>query len=387
MTVAFDSEQRSAADVLDAVRELAPVIASRAAEVESARRVPADLLEKLKATGCFRITRPRSHGGLGESLTSAMRVFEELSRADASVAWIVGIGAGSWIDLAELPRSTFDALYPDGAEVVIGGVFAPTGVAIPVDGGYQVNGRWAFASGCEHSDWLYGNCIDASSGEPQLRMVVFFPSELEIEDTWSVSGLRGTGSHHIAAHDVFVPAERTFRIFADPPCVDAPVLRIPIPATFAFMLASVAIGIGQGALDDIVALATDKVPLLAGSALATNPYFQHQLGEADVKLRAARTLLYSEAGVAWETAEADGEFTPELRARFRSAAAWATTSTAAVVDTAYHAGGGSSLYDESPLQRRMRDIHAVTQHFLLKPDTLTTVGAILAGQDADLTVF
>ncbi len=387
MTAALRPLSSSVVDVLDAVRELAPAIEARVDEIESARRLPLDLVERLTAAGCFRMVLPESHGGAGADVMSAMRVFEELSRVDASVGWTVVIGCCGWIDLAELPRSSFDAVFPRGKDVIVGGVFNPTGFAIPVDGGYKINGRWSFASGCQHCDWLYGNCIDTSSGEPQLRIAVFDPAEVTIEDTWSVSGLRGTGSHHFVANDVVVPDERTFLAFVGPACVDEPVVRIPVPATFALAIASVAVGIARGALGDIIALATDKVSLLASSALAANPLFQHQLGEADVRLRAARSLLYAEAEEAWATAEVSGDFTPQHRARLRSAAVFATTTASDVVDTAYRAGGGSSLYNDSPLQRRLRDIHAVTQHFLVKEDTLTTVGAILAGQEPDLTIF
>jgi alkylation response protein AidB-like acyl-CoA dehydrogenase len=278
-------------------------------------------------------------------------------------------------------------MYRPGVDTVVAGVFNPTGVAVPVADGYQVNGRWAFASGCEHADWLYGNCIDTSRDEPQLRIAVFHPDEVEIEDTWSVSGLCGTGSHHFNISDVVVPSERTLSVFTASPCVDSPVVRIPVPTSLAPLIASVPLGIARAALDDIIELATDKVPLLAPSPLATNPLFQYQLAAADAELRAARALLYAEAGEAWAAAEAGDEFTPPQRARLRSAAVLAATTAASVVDTAYQAGGGSSLYIKSPLQRRLRDIHAVSQHFLLKSDTLTTCGAVLAGQAPDLTVF
>jgi alkylation response protein AidB-like acyl-CoA dehydrogenase len=375
------------ADVLDAVRELAPEIRNRAAEVESARRVPQDLLDDLKRAGCFGLLLPTTHGGTGSDLAGAMRVFEELSRADASVAWITLIGGGGWLDLAGLPRSTFDDIYRPGQVTIVAGVFNPTGTAVPVAGGYQVNGRWSFASGCEHADWIYGNCIDTSSGEPHLRIAVFRPEDVEIEDTWSVVGLCGTGSHHFHARDVVVPADRTLNVFADPPAVDSPLTSIPVPATYAMLLASVPLGIAQAALDDVVDLATDKVPLLSPTPLAANPLFQYQLADADVKLRAARGLLYEAAGQAGETAASGGEFTPTFRAQLRSTAVLATMTAASVVDTAYRAGGGSSLYIESPLQRRMRDVQAVSQHFLVKPDTLTTCGAVFAGQSPDLTIF
>ena len=156
---------------------------------------------------------------------------------------------------------------------------------------------------------------------------------------------------------------------------------------FAFGIASVAIGIAQGALEDILALSAKKVPLLAGAPLAANPLFQHRIGAADASLRAARALLYADAAAAWATAEAGGAFEPDQRARIRAAATWAVATAASVVDAAYGAGGGTSIYSECPLQRRFRDIHALTQHFLVKPDTLTTAGAVLAGAEADLTVF
>jgi alkylation response protein AidB-like acyl-CoA dehydrogenase len=156
---------------------------------------------------------------------------------------------------------------------------------------------------------------------------------------------------------------------------------------FALGIAAVAAGTAQGALDDILALAAGKVPLLAPAALATNPLFQFELATADTELRAARALLYESAESAWATAAAGTGFTLEQRARLRAAAVWATTRAAAVVDFAYRSGGGTSLYADCPLQRRQRDIHAVTQHFLVKRDALTTAGGVLAGQGLSVPVF
>jgi alkylation response protein AidB-like acyl-CoA dehydrogenase len=380
------SRSTEAEHTLAAVHELAPVIAARAGEVENARRVPPDLVDQLMDAGCFRLVLPTSHGGAGADLPFAMQVFETLARADASVGWTVMIGAGSWIEHACLPRAGFDSLYAEGPDAITAGVFNPTGSAVATDTGFQVTGRWAFASGCEHARWLFGNCIEVVDGEPQLRTAVFEPDQVHIEDTWRVAGLRGTGSHHFTA-EVEVAAERTCRTMQDEPCLDEPVVRIPPPALYALAIASVAIGTAQGALDEILAMATDKVPLLAPAPLAANPHFQFELAGADAELRAARALLCEDARDAWASARAAQEFTPEQRARIRASAVFAVARAVAVVETAYHAGGGSALYADSPLQRRLRDVHAITQHFLVKPDTLTTAGAVLAGQDADLTVF
>ena len=170
-------------------------------------------------------------------------------------------------------------------------------------------------------------------------------------------------------------------------CIDTPIVHLPPPAVFSLVMASIALGIAQGALDDITLLASNKVPMLSPVSLGGNPLFQLDLATADTDLRAARSLLYDEADQMWATATAGNELTMEHRARGRASAVWAVDRAISVVTTAYRAGGGSSLYSDCPLQRRLRDIHALAQHFIVRPDTLVTAGAILAGQEVEPMVF
>jgi alkylation response protein AidB-like acyl-CoA dehydrogenase len=286
-----------------------------------------------------------------------------------------------------LPRASFDALYADGPDVIMAGASKPTGVATPVEGGYRVSGQWAFASGCQHAHWFIGHCVVDDGRQPPGRMMVLPQSDLEIKDTWSVSGLCGTGSHDVVANGAFVPDELSFVMFGSEPAVDVPSLRIPEVTRAAIQIASVTIGVARGALDEIVALARDKTPTFAEGPLASNPLFQNQLGEADTQLRAARTALYAEADMVWAKAQASAPFTPEDRAHVRGTTTWVARTAAAVVTTAYQAGGSSSIYTSNPLQRRLRDAHTLTQHFVMKADTFTKVGAVLAGQEPDLTLF
>ncbi len=89
----------------------------------------------------------------------------------------------------------------------------------------------------------------------------------------------------------------------------------------------------------------------------------------------------------WKSATEGSPLTLDQRARIRATAVWATERAAAVTAMAYRWGGGTSIYADCPLQRRLRDIDALAQHFLVKRDTLTTAGAILAGEDVDVMVF
>ena len=266
----------------------------------------------------------------------------------------------------------------------VAGTFNPTGTATVVDGGFRASGRWAFASGCEHADWFLAHCIVDDGSMPPLRMMVLPASEVDIIDTWTVSGLCGTGSHDFVLDGVFVPDDQRSPS-SSPVGSRAPWAGSPSCCTRRWRSPAVAVGIAQGALADITTLATAKVPMFADGTLASNPLFRHRLAEADAQLRAAQALLDAEVATTWEIATAAEEFTPERRARIRSTAAWVTATAAHVVDMAYTAGGGTALYSSSPLQRRLRDVHAVTQHFVVKPDTFTLAGAVLAGQDVDLT--
>lgn len=376
--------------VLERVTALAPGISKRAEEVEQARRLPLDLLDDLTQAGCFRMGLPRSHGGEELGIGEIIRVIEVLSWADGGVGWTVMIGGFTPELFAFLPRERFDALYAAGPDLIGGGTFAPKGLAVTVDGGYRASGRWPFASGSEHCSWLMAHCVvlgaDGSllpgpKGLPAMRAVVLPAEAFQIVDTWHVSGLRGTGSHDLVLEETFVPADQTMDILGEAGLPD-PLFRIPVLGKSALYVSAVGVGIAAGALEEVQALAAGgKRPAFTTQRLAENPLFQHRLGEADANLRAARALLYAEADAAWAAAVEERPLSPLERARLRATGAHVTALATSVVDTAYSLGGGTSVYNSCPLQRRLRDIHTVTQHAGVAPTSYATVGAGLAGEE------
>jgi alkylation response protein AidB-like acyl-CoA dehydrogenase len=371
-------------DILEAVRDLVAMVVTRGDEIEQARRLPPDLVDRLRQAGCFRSLVPRRLGGAGAELSTHLRMLKELARADGSVGWTVMIGSLAPVILGMASADTFDELYGDGPDLIGAGAFNPTGVATPVDGGYRVSGRWAFASGCQHADWFIGHCVVDDGRMPPLRMMLVPAANVRIIDTWTTVGLCGTGSHDFVLDGVFVPDHHTFSVF-EGGGMEGPCGRIPELQLSSLAIASVATGIAGGALTEVTTLATGKVPMFTGATLAANPLFRFRLGEADAHLRAAQALLDAEVDSVWATAVAGHEPAPGERARARGAATWITMACADVVDIAYSLGGGSSVYSSSPLQRRLRDVKALTQHFAVKPDILTLAGAVLAGEDVDLS--
>ena len=375
--------------LLDSVRDLAPSISARSAEIDAGRRLPPDLLAQLKAAGCFRMFVPKSHGGLDVDVPASMEIIETLATADGSTGWVVMIGSETPMFLALLSRKRFDRVYANGPDVIIGGAFAPRGQAEMIDDGYRVSGRWSFASGCQHSDWLFGNCVVTENGKPrpglipgtpEARAMMFAPPKAQIIDTWSVNGLRGTGSHDIAVENLVVPSDDSLDIFLGQSSVPGPSMAEPLLYA-ALHIGTVAIGIARRALTEIVALAnTNKRRLYASASLAESPLFQFRLGQADASLRAARNLLRSEAEAVWNSAVACIPISIDGRAPVMAAITWAVHTCSAVVDSCYRAGGGSSPYDGSPLQRCMRDIQTLTQHAAVAESWLTTSGAAILGR-------
>jgi alkylation response protein AidB-like acyl-CoA dehydrogenase len=378
----------------DAVRELAPELSRRAAEIEAARELPADLLDRLRAAGCFRMFVPPSHGGYGADPRTGLAVLEALARADGSTGWTVMIGAETPHLLAMLPRDRFDTLYTQGPDVVVAGGFAPQGRAELADGGYRVTGRWAFASGSRHADWIFGNCVltgdgrllPGPDGQPaQLRSMLLPADRVRVEDTWHSLGLRGTGSHDVVIDSVHCPAEQSFDLFTGTPCVPGPGFVAPL-SQFVLHLGAVAVGIAQGALDDMVALLdTGRQRLYARQSLADSPAFRERLGRADLTVRAARALLRSLADDLLRAAGAgDQGAVDALRPRISASLPWVTEAATDAVDACYRAAGGGAARDSSPLQRRFRDIHTFSQHAAAAEGWLGNNGAHLLGRPVEL---
>jgi alkylation response protein AidB-like acyl-CoA dehydrogenase len=358
--------------ILADVQALAPEITRRAAEIEAARRVPLDLVEKMRSIGVFRALAPRSHGGFELDLPEAMKIVETLSRIEGSVGWITMIGMGSAILPPHVRRELYDRIYAKGPDLIFSGSAQPVGKAEATAGGWRVSGRWPFASGCQHADWMFAVCIMSKDGKPLpgpagnggpplVRGVILPAQEWQIEDTWHVAGLKGTGSHHIALKDKVVPEENFVDVEGES-CVPGPLYRafhqlIPI------MHIPLALGIAEGALDELRVLADSGVQQQRTTVpMRDSELFQQDLGRVEAELRAARAYADAQTESHWRHALAGTLKNEALLIQGAQAATWITSACVRVTDECFRLGGGSALYEPSPLQRRMRDLHAAAQH-------------------------
>ncbi len=369
---------------------LGSLAAEHAAEGDAERRLAKPVIDALREAGLFGALVPAALGGLEREPQDFLDTVRALATHDAAAAWIVAVcGTGGMLS-AYLEPAAAKEIYGPGS--MVGGVFAPRGRAVPEGDELVVSGRWSFASGCEHADWLMVGCLVANgedvvrtpAGGPDIRLVIFPREAFEIHDTWDVAGLRGTGSHDISLDGARAPRSRSASLISQAPVTSTPLHAFPAFGLLALSIASVTLGIGQGAIDDLLDLAGAKTPTGSTRPLAARPDTQARVARAQAALDAAQSLVAKAVADAWDAARAGGPIGVPERAGLRRAATHATEASARVTDDMYALAGGSAVYASSPLQRRDRDMHVATQHMLVGAATWELTGRLLLGLETDV---
>jgi len=380
------------AALLATARDFRARIIGQRDAIERSRRLPDELARDLARAGFFRIFLPAAYGGLDLTPTDGIAVFEELAKADASVAWCVWNGNTHWT-AAQLSPEAAHAIHDD-PEIITANSTRPAGQAHVVDGGFRLSGRWSLVSGCELASWMVlwsvvhadGKPRTAQSGGAELRFMLLPAGQCEIIDTWTVGGLRGTGSHDVAVQDVFVPIAFASGFF------DAYVLpetRYRFPAFCRVIpgLGAMALGIAATAIETLKEIAGAKTPARTTQMLRDTTDAQIRVSQAEALVRSARLFLFDSLAQLWTTLLATGEVTMEARALTRLAASHAVGSAVQAVDLMYVAGGASSIYASCPLERAFRDVHVMTQHIGVHPRVLHSTGRVLFGLEPDTALF
>lgn len=376
-------------DIVAAAFALQKELRERAPEIERARRLPADLSQRFAEAGLYRACIPAVYGGLELSPLVTVRMIEVLAEADASAAWCAFIGATSGTVLALVPPATARELFLS-PEVLFTGVFAPNGRAEHTADGFRATGRWQWGSNTENADWVMGGCQLMRDGEPELdargaprsHMMLVPAADVEFLDTWHVSGLSGSGSTDFAFHDLHVPEARAVGYLVERP-LERPLYAFPHFGLLAMGIAAIALGLARAAIGELVSFAAHKTPVGSRRHLAERPSAQAEVAEAEALLRSARAFFYESLEAAFARACTDGRIPVEARRDLRLATTHAVRSSARAVDKMYEIGGGTSVYDRSPLQRIFRDVHVATQHMMVARPTLELTGRLFLGLETD----
>jgi indole-3-acetate monooxygenase len=379
--------------LLDVARTLVPHIQSYADEIEAARELPRPLFEALADAGMFHMALPRTLGCPEIDLPTYIQVIEELGKADASTAWAINQGGIFATYASRMPHDVARAIWIDTPRSVVSNTPAATAQAVVAPGGYRVSGQQGFSTGCRHASWVAahaqiienGNPRRLGNGQPETRYLFVPVAEAERLDTWHVRGLRGTGTHHFAVHDVYVPAERSVLAAGAPLMETGPLYQIPRTLLFASGDASVALGVARAALTTFYDLAGAKTPRRMRGLLRDQPMVQADIGLAEAHLRAGRAFLTEAVRDLWAAVSATGTISLDHRAALRIAATHAMWLAVQVVDTVYNAAGATAVYEGHPLQRAFQDIHVISQHLQARRAHYELVGRHWLGLEIDET--
>ena len=373
--------------LLDAVRDVSAVVTAHALESEALETLAPESVEALDVAGLFRLKLPAELGGAEADPVTQMEVIEALAHVDANAAWVMMIGASSIaFPGAFLPDEGIAEVFAGGSVPRCAGAGAPSGVAVPVAGGYRLSGTWAFASGCRHSQWLQGGAVIDNQGEggPEARMFVFPAAAARIHDNWQVAGLQGTGSCDISVEGLFLPSWLSWDfedMIRGRPRRGGPIFRLGQPGFTTNEHAAFSIGVARRALDLVIDAARSKRRGRGAAAvtLADRAVFQRFAGQADLRLRAARSLAMASHERAMTLVEDGASLDPATQAELRAANVYATETGVAVTEQAFRYAGGSALHLEDPLQRCLRDVNAGAQHLAASDIAYENHGQFLLG--------
>ncbi len=373
--------------VIDFSKQYAGDLLARADEIEDLRRLPTDIADEFRKAGVFRMLVPEQYGGLESHPGEFVEVLKNLSYGDGSAGWNAMIGSTTGVLSASLPTEFAEEIYAANPDVLTVGVTAPIGKAEIVEGGYKVTGRWPFGSGSQNAQWICGGCLVYKNGEkvigkfgPESLLMMFKADQVTIEDTWHVSGLKGTGSNHFHVDEAFVPEGRCI-VLGGKTLVRKPLFQFPLLGLLALGVSSVSLGIGYRALETFKELAGVKKPTQSNRKLLERTSVQSEVARSVADLQSSEAYMHKVINDAWAIAERGDKLDLETKASLRLAAANTTHRSVAAVDRLYQLGGGSSIYLDNLLQRCFRDVHVITQHIMVASPIFEVTGKVILGVD------
>lgn len=360
-------------DWLERAEAIHAVLADHAAESIRLRTLAEGSVDALEESGMFALSGAREVGGYALHPATQMEVFAELARADMSAGWCAMIQSmTTGLVSAHLSDDALDAVFGPSYPRVAG-TANPGGEARRCDEGQQLNGRWSFASGIRHCGWVLtgvrqldrdGQPLTTESGAPRVHAVVAPTGALEIEDSWHVMGLQGTGSSHYRMHDVFIPEAFELPFGGPNPRRGSAWFDVP---TITFLCpghAGVPLGAAQRALELLRDAAT-RMRFGTTGPIAERGAFQRDFGIASHRWEAARAHAIELFEWAMEKREAGEPITAADDAKLRGMVAWVTDTCVDIVRFAHHSLGGAANFEEHPMQQLLRDIQAASQHIFV----------------------
>jgi 3-hydroxy-9,10-secoandrosta-1,3,5(10)-triene-9,17-dione monooxygenase len=380
------SKTASLAGILADARSMVPMLREQRQELNDLRRVPDETVKALRDIGVFDMGIPRELGGPDLGADGILELSIELGRGCGATSWCAGNWAVHNLFVSVFSDLAKQELFSSDVAPIISTGFSPARATTrEVDGGTILNGTWDFASGVNHADWI----VVVAVGERGPVGHLVPTSQITILDSWHTIGLRGTGSHDVQAHEIFVPEHRLVDMgvamagqSATRHLYESPFLGLPLPAYFGSGVMGSILGIAVGAVEVFTERTSEKIGGISGLKASSRPEVHLRLGEAaadvDAALRATRAV-YAEMRAAGQSKQ---QIAPLDVARWQRDMGWSAKLATAAVLRLYDAGGAHVLFDGDQLQQFYRDINAASHHYHVSWDHLfSTYGRLSLGYE------
>lgn len=376
-----EARRTSALAALEDVRD---DLTAGAIESEALNRMSDTAFDALQRAGVLGIMTPDDLGGNVVDPVTAFEIIEKVGYIDPATAWTATIlleGAG---ELATMLRpEPAERLFAD--KLALKAMSLKPGPATRADGGYVLSGKWDFVSGLHHADFASATfLIDGEDGQPVRRAAVIPRDQITILDDWRVLGMRGTGSSSFAVTDVFVPDDMIYDPLGPGERFDTPLARLGLTPFLLQMHPGMVLGAARRALDTLIELAPNlrrgsRINLQRSSSLAEATWFQRELGELDVRVRAARSLCIETLSDV--RVHLDGGNRAELREldRMQTAASYAAKTSVEVVTRCFRHTGAMSIVADSLLGKLLRDLNTICAHGVLSEAGFETHAEFILG--------
>ena len=355
-------------EIMRRAAAIAPTLAAHARECDAARKLTAESMASMVNAGMFRIPQPRRVSGYELSLRTLADAVTSLSEACPASGWVLMVmGAHHWC-MGSFPEAAQDEVFGDGRDGLVAGTLSSQGVASVVDGGYRIEGRWQFCSGVDHAEWVILGCADAATQRPSVHVVV--PrAELEVDDTWQVMGLQGTGSKDVVAHNIFVPLNRaidTRTLFrgASPHAINhaTNLYRLSAEAMLSVSVATAVLGSAKFALRQFIERTRERRVILTGVRKAEHGPTQVRLAEAAAEIHSADLLIHDILAEFDRLTATGASFDNDHRVRAKWQAAYAAELCRRAVARMFSGSGAHAVYTPSALQAAFRNVNVGAQH-------------------------
>jgi 3-hydroxy-9,10-secoandrosta-1,3,5(10)-triene-9,17-dione monooxygenase len=360
-------------EALRRAREIVPALRERAQKCEDARMLIRENEQLLHETGLFRFHQPKAFGGMELDFVAIFDIPAEIARGCPSTAWNVGnLATHHWMLGYWEPETQHEVWDANPDALIASSIALAAGRGRKTDGGFVVSGRWPFSSGVDNSDWnMLAVTVYDGDKAVDWRLCLVPKSDYEIIDTWYAMGMAGTGSKDIAVKELFVPERRALALARTRGGYEHPgaainrsaLYGIPIIGAAGIPLSPASIGAAEGAYEHFVASMGKRVGTYTGAKVSDFQAVQIKVARARVLIDSARAIS-RQASIALQEISARGEI-PDLatKLRWRAQSAFAVNQAREAVETLWSCYGAQGIYMRDPIQRHLRDVIAMNQHF------------------------